>query len=104
MYDDGNFDVLFSKKTIAGQWEQHMKMVTSTDVQEASQSYKGSSAEETDITREFIRGNGSMTHLLNNVAFMRLEDESRMIQIVKRLMESGKISKSIKIKKIPSKK
>lgn len=54
-YDSGKFDVLFSKKTVASQWEQHMKIISPKKVADASQSYKGSAAEENDIVSEFIR-------------------------------------------------
>lgn len=78
-----------------------MKMVSSTDVQKARESYENSSAEESDIIREFVKGNGSMTHMLNNLPFMRVEGEMRITRIIKRMMEEGKISEAIKIKKIP---
>lgn len=95
---------MFSKKTIAGRWEQHLKIATNDVINEAKKSYQGSSEEECDIAREFTIGNGSLTHLLNHIPFMRLEDEHRVINIVKKLIDAGKISNLIKIKKIPIRK
>lgn len=90
--------------TIAAKWEQHLKAVTNKDIEEASKRYKNSAAEEEDIIRELTFGNGSMTHLLNSLPFMRAEDESRLLIIIKALKQEGKIPEAMKIKKIPSRK
>lgn len=72
LYDDGNHDVLFSKKTIAGRWEQHLTTVTTDTAEKAKHSYQGSVKEERDVIREVVKGNGSMIHLLNHVPFMSM--------------------------------
>lgn len=102
LYDQGETQSLFLKPTVTARWEQHMKTVTSETVEKVRDGYKNSAAEEKDIIKEIIRGKGSLTHLLNHLPFMRVEDEDRIIQIVKRLIESGKIPKTIKLKKIPT--
>lgn len=43
-----------------------------------------------------------MTHIYNNVPFMRVEDEARVLEIIKRLISENKIPK-LKIKKIVNK-
>lgn len=48
--------------------------------------YKFSEAEENDIAREFVIGRGSLTHLYNVIPFMRIEDEFRMIEIIKKFI------------------
>ncbi|XP_055308587.1 J domain-containing protein CG6693-like [Sitodiplosis mosellana] len=74
MYDEGS-NILFSKVTIAARWKHYLKPVDLEDIQTARNGYRGSNAEELDLIREFIAGNGSLTHLLNTIPFMRVEDE-----------------------------
>lgn len=99
-YDSGDVDVLFSKKSRSAQWEQHLKTVSNDDFERAAQKYKNSAIEKEDIMREIVIGNGSMKHMLNNIPFMRMEDQPRILSIITELIEANKISKNIKIKKI----
>lgn len=103
-YDSGCSSGSLIGLTIAAKWEQHMKTVTKNDMEEASKRNKNSAAEEEDIIRELTFGNGSMTHLLSSLPFMRAEDEGRLIVIIKTLKQEGKIPEAMKIKKIPSRK
>lgn len=98
MYDNGS-NVVFTKATIAARWENFLTEVKATDIEEARKRYQGSETEKSDIIREFVNGNGSITYLFNNLPFMRFEDENRVIEIVRELMDSGKIKK-IQIKKM----
>lgn len=79
--------------TIEQKWLQHLKPVHSEDLLAAKARYVGSKDEENDIIRLMKNGNGSMTHLFNYLPFMRFEDESRIVAIVKRLMQEDKIDK-----------
>lgn len=97
-YDNGS-NVLFTKATQSAQWERHLKPVTQADIDDAKNRYQGSDKEKNDLMCEFVRGNGSMTHMLNNVPFMRVEDEYRIIEIIKDVMEKNELPK-IPIKKI----
>lgn len=98
MYDNGS-TVLFTKATIAAQWENYLKPVDHNDVNIARKNYQGSMAEKSDLARAIVAGKGSITHLLNNIPFMRVEDEARIIECVKELMDNGEIPK-ITLKKI----
>lgn len=100
-YDEGT-DVLFTKTSIASQWEHYLKPVANNDIEMARQAYQGSEREELDLIREIKIGNGSMTHLLNTIPFMRTEDENRIIESIQNLMSLGKITK-MSIKKLPKK-
>lgn len=93
LYDSGETHVLFSKPTIAGKWEQHIRPVTSVDIENARNKYQGTIADKNDVVREFLIGKGSMTHLFNTIPFMRYEDESRIIHMIKECMETGAIKK-----------
>ncbi|XP_055307848.1 J domain-containing protein CG6693-like [Sitodiplosis mosellana] len=98
MYDNGS-RVLFTKVTIAAQWENFLKPVSCEAKEEARKKYQGSLQEKTDLIREFVAGKGSLTYVLNNLPFMRSEDEMRIIEILKDLIDKGDIPK-IPIKKI----
>lgn len=97
-YDSGS-NVFFTKATVAAMWENYLKPVYTSEMDDARKKYQGSLAEKKDIIHEFVAGNGSMTHLLNTIPFMRIEDESRMIEFIRDLIEEGKLKK-IPIKKI----
>lgn len=99
LYDKGESNMTLGNTTPAEKWSQYLRIVNSTDIGCARQKYQGSAKEESDILREFVIGNGSITHLFNVIPFMRFEDESRIIQIVKKCIEIGKLPK-ISIKKI----
>lgn len=78
LYDAGNLRVFFSKPAVVGKWDHYIEPQTSSAIESARQKYKGSNSELNDIIREFVVGKGSMTHLLNTIPFMRIEDEARI--------------------------
>lgn len=94
VYDAGGSRIIFTKPTVAARWEQYIVPLSSHAIENARQKYQGSDDEETDILREIVVGRGSMTHLINIIPFMRIEDESRIIHMIKGFMESGKIPKA----------
>lgn len=98
-YDNGNDNVLFVKATKSDEWEHFLKPATNNEIDIARQNYQNSLSEARDIEREYLLGKGSLTHLLNNISFMRVEDESRIIGIIQELVRQEKIPK-YKIKKI----
>lgn len=100
-YDEG-CDILFTKTTIAARWEHYLKPATTNDIEIARKAYQGSEREELDLIREFKIGNGSMTHLINTIPFMRVEDENRILESIHDMMSLGKIAK-LPIKKLPKK-
>lgn len=99
-YDNGDSNVIFGKMSRTACWELHMKIATDENVNEATGSYKNSAKEKEDIAREIVIGNGSMAHLMNNIPFMRVEDQPRILLIIQELMETKRIPNIIKIKKI----
>lgn len=92
LYDNGS-NVFFTKATVAARWEHYLKPVDNSTIDKARKKYQGSTEEKNDIAREFIAGNGSMTYLLNNIPFMRSEDENRIIEIIKELIDEGEVKK-----------
>lgn len=98
LYDSGS-NVLFTRATVAAQWEYYLKPITCDDINNARKLYQGSSVEKNDLIHAFLAGNGSMTYILNNIPFMRVEDENRVIEILKDLMDKEELRKA-PIKKI----
>lgn len=98
-YDAGSI-VLFTKPTISARWDHFLNPVTQNAIDTARQKYQNSHEEECDIMREYNNGKGSMTHLMNNLPFMRREDESRVIAIIMRMIDMGRVEK-FQIKKLP---
>lgn len=96
---DGGSNVVFTKATIAARWENFLKPVDVFAMETSRNKYQNSEKERKDIIREVVAGKGSMIYLLNNIPFMRVEDEDRIIQLVKKLMDDKKIP-ILKIKKL----
>lgn len=92
-YDAGS-NVLFASITIAARWENYLKPIDVDAIEAARSKYRGSKEEELDLIREFKNGNGSLTYLLNTIPFMRIEDEARIVDLLRDLMAKGKIAKS----------
>lgn len=90
-YDAGATFNLFANSTALSKWDFFIQPINDDDIETARRKYQGSSLEENDIIRETIAGKGSLTHLLNTIPHMRIEDEARIIGIVKRCMEAGKV-------------
>lgn len=70
------------------------------DIDNARSTYQNSTKEQRDIEREFCTGKGSMTHILNNFPFMRIEDEPR-VNLLKKFIAD--VIPAHKIKKFPKK-
>lgn len=99
IYDENGSHAIFAKPTISCQWERYLKTITDDDIYSARDKYQGSVDEESDVIKQIVIGRGSLTHLLNSIPFMRYEDESRILNLIKKLISEGKLPK-INIKKI----
>lgn len=100
-YDECS-NVVFARATMTAQWVHYLKPVSSDGFETARNRYQGSDEEKKDIAREYVVGNGSMTYLLNTIPFMRIEDESRIIALIKELIADRCVEK-LTIKKIAKK-
>lgn len=98
-YDAGS-NILFCNASMSAQWEYFIKPISDEDVNNAREKYQNSENEKRDIQREYKQGNGSMVHMLNNIPFMRIEDEQRVIDIINEMINDGTITEKMKIKKI----
>lgn len=90
-------DVFFTKATVSAQWESYLKIVSPNSFQNARDTYQGTEKEKQDIIRELIRGNGSVTHLINTIPFMRVDDENCITNLINQLMKDGSVP-TMKIK------
>lgn len=99
LYDDGAI-VLFTQPTIISRWDHFVKPITEKEIDTARKKYQNSHQKECDILREYKNGKGSMTHMINNLPFVRHDDESRVISIIMRMIQMGSAEK-FKIKKLP---
>lgn len=97
-YDNG-IDVLFTKATRSAEWEHFLKPASDNEINDTRSNYQNSVEELDSIKREFQAGKGSMTHLLNNIPYMRVEDETRIVEIIQTLIANSQVPKH-KIKKI----
>lgn len=103
MYDEEGSNVLFVRTTVSAEWNGYLKITNDEDIINASAAYKGSVKERADILKEFIDGSGSLTYILNNVPFMRYEDEPRIIKLIQAAIKNQEVP-NIKIKKLPKQK
>lgn len=99
-YNEEGSTVLFARPTIAAEWEKYLKTISIKDMNDAFESYIGSNEEKTQILQEFVKGNGSMIHVYNNVPFVRRNDEARIIKMIQEAFAAGEIQR-IAIKKLP---
>lgn len=102
-YDNG-LEICLARATVSAQWESHLKVIGTDDFERARKKYQGSEKERKDMVRELKHGNGSLTHLLNNLPFMRFEDEDRVMGIIKELKKNGDLPPNMNIRKIAKKK
>lgn len=91
--------VLFSKQTRASQWGHFLKPMPNNEMDNARIEYQNSIEEETEIEREYKAGNGSMLNMMNNIPFMRIEEQSRVIAIITKLVSMNRVPQ-LKLKKI----
>lgn len=99
IYDDGDQRILFANSNASLKWDSFIKPISDSEIETQRKQYQGSTLEENDIIREIIAGKGSITHLLNTIPYMRVEDEERVTDIVKCCMVVGKVPK-MSIRKI----
>lgn len=91
-YDDGG-RVLFTNTNANLKWDSFIKPINNEDIEMKRREYQGSSLEEEEIIREIQIGKGSIIHLFNTIPFMRYEDEARIVDIIKKCMDNGKLPK-----------
>lgn len=79
--DDGDADL--SNSAWLEMWRQFFKPITTTDIEKYEKEYVGSEMEKTDIRKAYLNGKGCWNYMLECVPFMKVEDEPRILLIVK---------------------
>lgn len=79
--DDGDADL--SNSAWLEMWRQFFKPITTTDIDNYQKEYKGSEIEKTDIRKAYLNGKGCINYMMECVPFMAVEDEPRIIELVK---------------------
>jgi len=79
--DDGDADD--SNSTWLEMWRQFFKPITTTDIDNYLKEYQGSETEKTDIRKAYLNGKGCINYMMESVPFMAVEDEPRIIELVK---------------------
>ena len=72
-------------------WQSCFKEITVKDINEYEKKYKGSDEELQDLKNAYLHGKGSMDWILEAVPFTNTDEEDRLRERLKPLMDSGEI-------------
>lgn len=77
-----------SISTLMDWWAKIFKPITINDIEEYKTKYIGSEEEKIDIMNAYLDGKGCWNYMLDHVQFMNIEDEPRIFEIVKEMIDS----------------
>ncbi|XP_058836859.1 J domain-containing protein CG6693 [Topomyia yanbarensis] len=72
-------------------WQQFFKPISKEDISNFEKEYTGSELERGDIKKAYINGKGCINYMMDCVPFMSCEDEPRIMEIVKKMVEAGEV-------------
>lgn len=72
-------------------WQKIFKPITTEDINNYEKSYVGSELEKTDIKKAYLNGKGCINYMMNSVPFMKVEDEPRIQEIVRKMIDDGEV-------------
>ncbi|XP_002154105.1 dnaJ homolog subfamily C member 9 [Hydra vulgaris] len=72
-------------------WRQLFKKITKKDIEKFEEEFKGSEKEAEEIKAYYIRFEGDMDEILNNVMCSTAEDETRFRKIITNLIEKKEV-------------
>ncbi|CAL1531981.1 unnamed protein product [Lymnaea stagnalis] len=76
-------------------WEQYWRLlfpkITSKDIQEFAEKYRGSEEEKEDLKNVYLTSEGDMNTVMNTMMCSTFQDEGRYAQILNQLIEDGKV-------------
>jgi len=72
-------------------WKCIFKPLSHKDYENYEKKYKGSVEEELDLKKAYVNGEGDMDFIFEMVPFMRCEDEPRMKEIVRKMIDRGEV-------------
>lgn len=78
-------------KDWAAYWRMLFKEITIQDINDYEKNYKNSETEYRDLKKAYIGSKGNMDYILENVPFTSCEDEPRLHEIVKKMLDAGEV-------------
>ncbi|CAE6470372.1 unnamed protein product [Rhizoctonia solani] len=76
-------------------WERYFEemfdTVTRERLDEMRQEYQGSGEERSDLRAAYLAGNGSIDHIMSEIAHSTYEDEARFVAMINGMIDSGEL-------------
>lgn len=72
-------------------WRKLFKPITTEDINNYEKSYVGSDLERADIKKAYLNGKGCINYMMNSVPFMKVEDEPRIQEIVRKMIDDEEV-------------
>lgn len=72
-------------------WQKIFKPISEEDIDNYQKEYVGSELERTDIKKAYLNGKGCINYMMNCVPFMSVEDEPRIQEIVKKMIDAKEV-------------
>ncbi|XP_013108276.2 J domain-containing protein CG6693 [Stomoxys calcitrans] len=72
-------------------WRKLFKPITTEDINNYEKSYVGSDLEKADIKKAYLNGKGCINYMMNSVPFMKVEDEPRIQEVVRKMIEEEEL-------------
>lgn len=85
-------------------WRSQFKKISTEDIENYKRDYIGSDTEAQDIRKAYVNGKGSMDYILEAVPFSNVEDEPRIVEIVRKLVDAGEVEELDRFFNEPEKK
>lgn len=101
---DGDSDWVGNGFNWMDYWRSLFRKITTEDIQNYERDYKGSEIEERDIKRAYMDSKGNMDYLYEAVPFLNYENEDRIMEIVKRMIDRGEVEEYKSFTNEPKKK
>lgn len=72
-------------------WRNMFKKISTEDIENYKKEYLGSDTEKYDIKKAYIASKGDMNHIFEMVPFSNCENESRIIEVVREMVDNGEV-------------
>lgn len=72
-------------------WRMLFKEITIEDINNYEKNYKGSEIELKDLKRAYVDSKGNMDYILETVPFTNCDDEPRLHELVRKMIDDGEV-------------
>ncbi|XP_044734477.1 dnaJ homolog subfamily C member 9 [Chrysoperla carnea] len=72
-------------------WRMLFKEITIEDINNYEKTYKGSEIELKDLKRAYVDSKGNMDYILETVPFTNCDDEPRLHELVRKMIDDGEV-------------